>query len=107
MVDTVFATPGNITTLYQKIQYINNLTDVGTGGILGIGILLLVGSATFLTLKAFTQERAFAVAMILTSIIAVLLRIYNLINDYILTISIILFVISFYSLIKESSQNEV
>lgn len=98
----VFAHPVNLTDFLKQVQYINSLTDVGFGGALGIIIEAIVFFSIFLLTKAYTYERSFATSMIVTSFIAVLLRIWGLLNDTILTLTLIVLVISFYFLWKES-----
>lgn len=100
---TVFADPQNVTSFFQKIVYINSLTDVGFGGVIGLSILMVVGFGLFFMMKAFRFEGALTVSLFITSFIAVLLRIYTLINDWTLYATIILFVVSFFYLKKSSN----
>lgn len=107
-IGTVFSDPTNNTiTFLDKLRYINNLTDVGFGGVIGLSLLLVIGFGLFFMLKAFRFEGAFAVAAFIAAFFAVLFRILDLINDYVLYSTIIIFVISFLLLRKFSSQNSI
>lgn len=107
-IGTVFSDPTNNTISFlDQLHYINNLTDVGFGGVIGLAIVLVVGFGLFFMLKAFKFEGALAVAAFIAAFIAVLFRILELVNDYILYTTIIIFVIAFYLLKKYSSQFEV
>lgn len=94
-------------SLIGLLQKINSFTDVGQGGILGIFILLIVGGGLFLMMKSSGgSERSFAVSGLVTSIIGVLLRILQLINDTTFWVCISLSIISIIFLIKEQGQYE-
>jgi hypothetical protein len=103
MVTQIFATPGNVTSFVQQLAYINSLTDVGAGGMLGIGLLILIGGVLLLMMKSFTFERSFSVAALVTAILSALLRIMGLINDTTLTICIVLGVFGLILLFKEEN----
>lgn len=105
-IDYIFATPGNVTTFVQQLAYFNSLTDVGYGGILGIIFLIVLDGIMFQMMKAFSVARAGAVTFFIGGIFAVMLRLMDLINNYILTISIILSILGVYLLIKESEKYE-
>jgi hypothetical protein len=79
--DVIFAAPENITTPIQAISYINNLTDVGSGAMFGTIIYFLVSMALFMGMKGYSNERALAVALFISSIIGFLLRVFGWIND--------------------------
>lgn len=93
-------------SLIGLLQKINSFTDVGQGGMLGIFILIVVGGALTLMLRATGNERAFPVAGIVTTIIAIFLRILGLIIDSIMWICIGIFIVSVIFLIKEQGQYE-
>lgn len=100
-----FDVSGN-SSLIGMLQKINSFTDVGQGGILGIFILLVVGGALILMLKASGSERSFPVATLVTSIIGVFLRILGFINDTVLWICVALFIVALLYLIREQGQYE-
>jgi hypothetical protein len=106
MVDYVFPLTQNVTTLAQQFGYLNSLTDVGFGGILGIIILVLLTGMLFLMLKSFSIGKAAGVSFFVGGIFAVLLWAMNLINNTVLTISVIFAVLGLILLIKESSKYE-
>jgi len=93
----------SITGMFAKI---NSFTDVGSGGILGIFILLVVGSVLFMMMKAYGSEKALSVAMFVTSLIGLLLRILHLISDFVFYICIILFVLGIIFMMKEAEKYE-
>jgi hypothetical protein len=94
-------------TFIPQMCYINSLTDIGSGGIFGIVMLLIIFGGFFFTMKSFKFESALPVAMFITSIIGVLLRLIPcLINDYIMYVCIIVLIYSIYLLFKESSNYE-
>lgn len=104
----IFPDPTNNTiTFLDKLYYINSLTDVGFGGVLGLCLILVVGFGLFFMLKSFKFEYAFATAAFITAIFTVFFRILDLVNDTILYSTIIIFVISYILLRKISSQGEV
>lgn len=107
MVFQIFADPTNAVDFISQLQYFNSLTDIGFGGILGIIILMIVGSGLFSLMKAFRYDQAIAVSFLVTSILAVFIRILNLINDQVFFIFIIMLVYSLYELYSQSSQGEV
>jgi len=106
MVTQIFATPGNVTTFPQQLQYFNSLTDVGFGGMLGIGILILIGAVLFLMMKGFGNERAFSVTGIIVGVLGLFLWILKLINSKVFTILMILMVVGILMLIKEAANFE-
>ena len=94
-------------TFIAKLRYIDRLTDVGSGGMLGIGILLMIFFPLFLMMKAFKMESALAVAALITAVCGILVRILLPTNDLVLYISIILFIGALYFLKRSSSQLEI
>jgi hypothetical protein len=93
-------------SLVGMLQKINSFTDVGQGGILGIFILMVVGGVLFMMMKAFGSEKSLAVAMFITSIVGLFLRILNLIGDFVFYICIILFVLGIIFMMKDSERYE-
>lgn len=102
----VFSFENNDTTLVGMLQKINSFTDVGQGGMIGIYILIIVGGGLFLMMRAFGNERSFPVATFITALIALFLRILNLIGDAVFWVCIALFVVGFIFLIKEQGNYE-
>lgn len=91
-------------SLIELIKKIDSFTDVGFGGTIGIIILLVVGFSLFSMMRFFGNERAFPVAMLVTSIIGLLLRIVELVSDQVFWISVGLLIISAIMLIREQGQ---
>lgn len=97
----------NVSGIVDFFQYVNSTTDIaGTGGFLGVAILLAVGFVSFLTLKAYSADRAIGFSSFLVMIIALLLRTLSLINDYIFGITIVIFIGSLIFLIRERHVEE-
>jgi len=111
LIDLVFPLPNDVSTPLAQLFYFNNLTDVGAGGFVGIGLLVLFGFVLWLMMKAFSYEKGFAVSLFITSLSGVLMRFVtyqgqSLISDYQMYGCIIIFVISLFLLQKESSAFE-
>ena len=106
MVGEVFDFTVSDSSLVGMLQKINSFTDVGQGGILGIFILLIVGGGLFFMMRTSGNERAFPVALFVTSIIGLFLRLLGLIGDPVFWICIALLVIAILFLIKEQGQFE-
>ena len=95
--------PENMTGIIDFLTYTNYLTD----GFLGAGFLIIIFMVSFLSTKTFTYERAFAFSSFLTMISAILLRFMSLINDWILSLTVILLVFSVILLMRERSVERV
>jgi len=94
-----FKYPGNeIVGFVTFLQYIN--TEL-TGGMFGPAMLIVIGFVSFLATKAYSTDRALGFSAFLTVISAVLLRFMSLINDNILFMTVVLFIIAMIYLIKE------
>lgn len=102
--DLVFPPCSNCTTLIQQIQYLDSLTDVGFGGILGIVFLLVIGGVLFLMQKAFAVEKAFAVSMFITSFIGFLLAAMDLVASKIIYLCLTTLVISIFLLTRSQDR---
>lgn len=102
MVDMIFEPCANCTTFIQKFHYIDSLTDVGFGGILGLLFLLIIGSALFLMMKAYSAEKGFAVSMLITGILGIMFAIIGLVTDKTIYIFIILLVIALFLLFRSN-----
>ena len=98
----VFPEPDNITTPLQSIAYINQLTDVGSGPMLGTIIYFLMVAVLFMGMKSYTNERAAAASLFISSIIGILLRIFGWINDTGVYISLILMIIAIFQLWRKN-----
>lgn len=98
----VFPPCTNCTTIIQQIQYLDSLTDVGFGGVIGLLFLLVIGGVLFLVQKAFAVEKAFAVSAFITAFMGILLAILGLVSNNILYIVLILLAISIFMLLKRS-----
>ena len=104
LVEFVFPPPENATTLLQKIQYFDSLTDVGFGGVLGLVFSLIFFGSLFLTMKAFALEKALAVSLFISSILMVLIAGMGLVSSNLIYIGVTLFIISLFILINRESQ---
>jgi hypothetical protein len=103
-VGQVFDFTLNDSSLTGMFAKINSFTDVGQGGILGIFILLVVGGVMFMMMKAYGNEKALSVTMLVTSLIGLFLRILGLIADYVFYICIVLFVVGIIFMMKDSEK---
>lgn len=103
-VNLVFPECQNCTTFIQQLQYINSLTDVGYGGMLGISILLIVGFVTFLMGKAFAAEKVLSVSMLVTSFVGVMLGFMGLVNNTVIYICIMFLVVALFLLFKSNDR---
>jgi len=83
-----------------------NYADQVTYGGLGITMIILLFGIIFLMAKSFGTERAFTAASFITAICGVLFRFMFMKNDYVVYVSIILFVISLFML-KSSNDSGV
>lgn len=106
-IDLIFPAPTNVTTFAQQIAYIDNLTNVGYGGMLGIMMLLVIFFVLIMMMKAFKFEVIFAPACFITAFLGILIRVLFPISDNIIYISIIMFVIGLLYLKKESASQEI
>ena len=73
---------------------------------LGLGILLVVFGALFMMQKAFGSDKAFITTSLITAFLGLLLRIFNLVNDFVLTICILSIIFSLWYMIK-SGRGEI
>lgn len=96
----------NDSTLTGMLAKLNSFTDVGSGGILGIFILLIVGGTLFLMMKTYGMERSLSVTMIITSIVGLLLRILSLIGDFVFYVCIVLLILGIILLLMDTEKYE-
>lgn len=99
-VNLVFPPCENCTNLVQQLHYFDSLTDVGFGGVLGIGIVLIVAGVLFLMGKAFGAEKSAPVAMMISSFIGIMLGILGILNSHVIYICLIFLVVSLFILFK-------
>jgi len=100
----VFDAPKNVTTISQMLQYINGLTDAtGSGGVIGILILLVVGASLFMMIKGYGTEKAFGVTGLVIFILSVFLKIMLLIPSAVMYICIFIGVFGIIMLLKEAA----
>ncbi|KKN19474.1 hypothetical protein LCGC14_0945460 [marine sediment metagenome] len=104
LVTLIFPPPTNATTLLQKLQYFDSLTDVGFGGVLGIVFSIIIFGSLFLTMKAFAMEKALAVSLFISSVLMILFAGMGFISSNIIYIAITAFVASIFLLINRESQ---
>ena len=100
LIDLVFEPPKNATTLISMLDYFNSLTDVGQGGMFFTIMLIVFGGILFLMMRAWGSEKAFGITSIIISIISVLFRILNWVNDYVVAVCVILGIFGIVLLIK-------
>jgi hypothetical protein len=105
MADLVFQPPTS-TDFIGMLGYINNLTDVGSGGMFWTIMLIVFGGILFLMMKSFSTERSLGITAIIICILAWLFRIINWVNDYTVTTCTILMIFGIYLLVKESAPYE-
>ncbi len=89
--------PENMTSIMPFITYANTLVN----GLLGVAILIIVGFVAFFSTKNYSTDRALGFAGFLILIVGLFLRFLSLINDSILLIVIVLFILSLIFLIRE------
>jgi hypothetical protein len=107
MVEWVFEPPTDVVTFAEKIAYIDSLTDIGFGGMLGIGMMIVIFSVLFLMMKSFRMDTAWAPAALITAVCGILIRVFLPISDNVIYISIVILAISVLGLMKESSNQEI
>lgn len=100
MPSLIFEACGNCSTFMQQIYYLDSLTDVGFGGAVGLVIMILIGGALFLSMKAFNMEKALGAAMFITSILGILAGTMDLLSSKILYTILVTFAVSLFLLIK-------
>lgn len=86
------------------LQVADSFTDIGAGGVLGIIILLIIGTVLFFMSRSYGTERAFGMSSFIVAVCAIFLKIIGLINNYVLGGSIIIALIGFYLIMKEAGQ---
>lgn len=106
MVNLVFDNPNNLSDFGNMLTYLNDLTDVGAGGMIGVIILLVVGFVLFFMMKAWSFNKAFPTASFILGIIAVFLRVMGLINNVVLGLVIVLVVYGIYELVRGAGDFE-
>lgn len=94
-------------TLTEFLLKVNEFTDIGQGGFIGILILITIGATLFMMMKSYGNERALGVSMFITSLIGVFLRILGLINDFVLYICIAIMIGGILLLLKEAAPHEL
>jgi len=72
-------------TYPQVLQRINELS----GNFFGIALIVTIFVVSFLSLKNYSTERAFAGSMLITTILGIFLRILEIIPDYMMGFLII------------------
>lgn len=102
----VFDFTVNDSSFLGLLNKINSFTDVGQGGILGIFILLVIGSMLFMMMKSYGNERALSVTMLVVSILGIFLRIIGWIGDKVFYICLVLLVLGIIFLIKDAEKYE-
>jgi hypothetical protein len=85
--------PSNISGFTDLINHAANLvnTNAPIGGFFGTGILIVIATVSFISVKLFSSEKAFAFAGFLTLLSAIILRFMNLIGDAVMYFVVICF----------------
>lgn len=105
-IDLVFDPPTNGTDFMGIMNYFNSLTDVGNGGMFWTVMLIVFATILFLMMKAYSTEKAMSWTLVISAVIAGLLRILNWINDATVAIFIIFGAVSLAYLLREASNYE-
>ena len=97
--------PDNMTNITGLFYY----ADIGTGGLLGLGLLVIVGVTTFLASYAKGNDwgDCFAFASFLSFLVALGLRWLQLINDVVFFTTAIIVVASIVVLLVKRGKEEV
>jgi hypothetical protein len=103
MADLVFEAPQNASNFFQMMDYFNSLTDVGSGSVFWLVMLVVMATMIFLMMKGFTTEKSLSVTFILTFTMAFLLRLLGWVNDYVIAVTAILAIFGLYMLMKDES----
>jgi hypothetical protein len=101
-----FPPPQNATDFTAFLKYMNSLTDVGSGGNLGILFLVLISGVLFMMTKAFGTERALGISFFITGIFAGLFRLLDLVNNYVVSVCTILAAMGVWLYFKEAAPYE-
>ena len=93
--------PYNLTALSHSDGLLNLTQNANTiaDGMLGFGILITVYLILFISFKSYDIKKAFAGAGFITSVIAIVLRLTNLITDTMMFGTFIMAALSFVLLI--------
>lgn len=94
------------TDILGMLDYINSLTDVGSGGMFWTVMLIVFGGVLFLMMKSFGTEKSFGITTIIICVIAWLFRLLSWVNDYTVTVCTILMIFGIYLLTKEAAPYE-
>jgi hypothetical protein len=100
--DYVFEPPTNTTNFFDMLGYFNNLTDVGAGGLFWTIMLVVLSGMLFLMMKAYSTGKAMGITFITSFFIALLFKIMGWVNNYVLTVTVLLAIFGIY-LLKEDS----
>lgn len=90
----VFPAPNITEGFVSLFQYAN----IVTGGIFGIGILVIIFFVTYLNISYAENTKAFAVASWVTMLSAIFLRLMNIIPTFVLYLCIFIAIISIIAL---------
>ena len=96
----------NSTDFLGMLSYFNNLTDVGSGGMFWTVMLIVLSGVLFLMMKSFGTEKALGITALIIGILSFLFRMIGWVNDYTVTICIILAIFGVYLLVKEAAPYE-
>lgn len=90
MTDINYINSSNVTNYVQMLEYANRVSE----GWFGVGIILSFFIIIFVASMAYGAKRAFVSSAFLTIILALLLRIMNVINNYIFIFASVVFFIA-------------
>ena len=80
----------NITAVNELVTYTNEITQYYFGVLMLVTIFVII----FLVFKLYTTARGFALAIWMTTIIGVLFKILNIINDTVIITLLVLSIVS-------------
>jgi len=85
-----FAVNENMTQATEVITLANEMT----GGALGVVILMIVTIGTLITTSRFSSTDSFIASSLVATVVSILLKYLNLLNDWFVYISVLLFIVS-------------
>jgi len=81
----------NDSGLYGMIHYANVVTDNWTGSIIIFLVLLIL----FISLSRYGSRKAISAAIFVVSIVGIILRAVNVVNDYVVILCVVTTIFSF------------
>ena len=107
LIEMVFQPPARGTTEFiGMLSYFNSLTDVGQGGMFWTVMLIVFGGIIFMMMRAYSPEKSLGITSIIICVVAILFRILSWVNDYVVTVCVIIMAFGIYLLVKEAAPYE-